>query len=68
MAQGKYSGKEGFTKQLEFEPRIEDQIGICWANQLEEGVPSRKEKKKKACVRHGGFSGGNCNKIQEAGA
>lgn len=34
--------KEGFTEESEFEPRIEDRVGICWVKQLEEAVPSRK--------------------------
>ena len=30
--------REGFTEELKFEPRIENQVGIGWINQLEEDV------------------------------
>ena len=34
--------REGFTEELEFEPRIENQVGIGWINQLEKADLSRK--------------------------
>lgn len=55
--------KEVFTEESEFEPRIEDRVGICWINQLEEAVLSRKIA---GGVGHGNFRG-DCSEIQEGG-
>lgn len=60
--------RESFTEELEFEPRLEDQIGICWVNQLEEDVPGRKNSVCEVWWGGAWHFGGDCNKMQEAGA